>query len=103
MGFDFNRDIGLMLAGPLASDAVLRPGLSTQRELRCIFDEDYYAASMGLVEMNTAQAAATCKPSDVADAAKGDEFQVDGRTFKVGRVQSDGSGWSLVTLREAGA
>lgn len=103
MSFDFNRDIGLMLAGPLGTDAVLRPGTSTERGLRCIFDEDYYASSMGVVDLNNTQATATCKPGDLADAVRGDEFQVDGRTFRVGRVQPDGSGWSLVALRESGS
>lgn len=103
MSLDLDRDMDLMLAGPLARDAVLRPGRDNARPLRCLFDEDYYAAAGAPLGLDTAQAVATCKPSEVADAARGDEFTVDGRAFKVGRVSPDGSGWAAVVLREAKA
>ncbi len=103
MSFDINTDIDRILATPLAEDAVLRPGAATEQELRCLFDEEFMAIAGGMATLGTAQVVALCKPGDVADAARGDAFLVLGRTFRVGRVRPDGSGWSLVELREESA
>jgi hypothetical protein len=100
MSIDFDKDIDRILAGPLTSAATLRPGLSTARDLRCFFHEDYYAAEAGVVDVNTTQPSAVCKPSDVADAAQGDQFTVEGRTFRVRRAFPDGSGWTVLLLHK---
>jgi hypothetical protein len=67
-----------------------------------IFDDDFQAAAVGDLAIETLGPTLTCRTSDVRDFAKDYVLTVDGEELRVKRHQpsSPAPGWTLLLLRD---
>jgi hypothetical protein len=75
---------------------VTRPNRST---FTAIFDNEYVA--VGDVPVESAAPSLTCRSTDVATVAAGDELAIDGTDYVVRSIQPDGAGITVLRLERA--
>ena len=83
-----------------ASAAILTVG-STSTTLYCIFDSEYSTpATIGIIEVSSAEPRAVCQSSDVATAAVGSTFTVNSTTYYIKEIQPDSTGMTTLILSQ---
>lgn len=70
------------------------------REVRAIFDNAFYDASIGETVLDTTQPFLTCKLEDVGQdiIERETSVKIEGKRFSVLQIQSDGTGMATVFL-----
>jgi hypothetical protein len=73
-----------------------------RRTVRVAFVKNAENANLGgQINPGITAVQAGCAHSLVADAARGDTFEVDGTAYVIARIQVDETGWATIDLAEA--
>ncbi len=78
-------------------DVVFENG-GTLHEIRAIFDNAFYDASIGEIVLDTTQPRLTCKLEDIRGIKRGDYVNIEEKKFSVLQIQPDGTGMATALL-----
>lgn len=71
--------------------------------LKGIFDNAYFLAEIGDMDIDNTQPRLTCVEADVTNVSKGDTVEIDGATYEVTKKpQPDGTGMCQIPLCKQG-
>lgn len=68
--------------------------------IKCIFGNPFALASPGDIGVENSEPTALVKASDVTGIVQGDNFTVNGTTYKVRGIQPSGDGVTLLVLSQ---
>jgi hypothetical protein len=66
-----------------------------------LFDNDYQGIDLASGQIMSSGPAAYCKSSDVPNATQGDEMTINGVLYTVIGIEPDGTGLTILRLKEA--
>ncbi len=90
------NDLAVFLADFGVSATYTHAG--TPATISVIFDNEYVPANLGGIEVESLGPAATCKTSDVSNAAHGDTVVINSVTYYITGVHPDGTGMTVLLL-----
>lgn len=79
-------------------DAVFTLQSGNQITVQAIFDNSFYNAQIGEIDLETTLPRLTCVESDILEVKDKDTVLVNGKNYKVLRIQPDGTGMAVVVL-----
>ena len=68
------------------------------REIKAIYDDAFFDASVGETVMDTTQKRLTARDADLCGLAREDTLTFGERVFRVIQIQPDGTGFSTILL-----